>query len=243
MIYVDTGSADTTRRRSKLLWDGFNFERARIGDPGYATLFFDDFSKGVAHYTATQATAGTFALDTSVNYPVALADCNSTTATQGINVQLPGEYFLPAAGQTIIFEARFKFADVATGPEFFIGLHEVDTTIIATSALSGSNMIGLSSVTDDNVCLFTAEKATAADNHTGTTMVDGTWIKWGFRVNGVTNISQYINGVEQASSTRHVTANIPIVALTPSLVCQSGGTTDPIVHLDWWAVGQIPATP
>ena len=142
MIYVDTGSADTTRRRSKLLWDGFNFERARIGDPGYATLFFDDFSKGVAHYTATQATAGTFALDTSVNYPVALADCNSTTATQGINVQLPGEYFLPAAGQTIIFEARFKFADVATGPEFFIGLHEVDTTIIATSALSGSNMIG-----------------------------------------------------------------------------------------------------
>lgn len=239
-VRVDTGAADTTRRRSNLLWKDFDWDRAQLGAPEYATFFYDDFRDlPTGKYTATQATAGTFALGLAEDYGVALADCNSTTAAQGINVQLPGEKWKPVANEKVIFEARFKVVDAATGPEFFIGLHEIKTDIISGSALDGSNMVGLSSVTDDLVCLFTAEKAGTADNHTGTTLVDGTWIKWGFVIDGVTGITQYINGVKQASSTDHVTANIPIVPMTLSLVCQSGGTTDPIVHLDWWACGQI----
>jgi hypothetical protein len=197
----------------------------------------DDFlDLPTGKYTATQATAGTFAL-TDYEYGAALADCNSTTAAQGINVQLggtAGEFVKPQAGVNIWFEARLKIADTATGPELFVGLHETDTTIIASSALSGSNMIGFSSVTDDNVVLFTGEKATAADSNACTTLVDDTWIHLGFKVTGVTKTEQYVNGVKQAASTNHATANIPILELRPSFVCHSGGTTDPILWLDWW---------
>ena len=233
--YRKTG--DTSRGPSPGVWYKCPLVQLQLGLGG--VLFHDDFANGLpdGKYTATQATAGTFALGDG-DGGVALADCNSTTATQGINVQLggaAGELFKPAAGRKLWFEARFKFADVATGPEFFLGLHEIDTTIIVASALTGGNMIGFSSITDDNVLLFTAEKATAAATKACTTAVDGTFLKLGFFVDGVTSIQQYLNGALLAGE--HVSANIPIVEMVPSLVCQSGGTTDPIVHLDWWMCG------
>lgn len=216
-----------------------------LQDPGVGYGIFDDFlDLPTGKYTATQATAGTFALDDAAG-GVALADCNSTTVVQGINVQLnstTGEIFTPAAGKTLWFETRIKIADTATGPELFVGLHEIDTTIIATSALSGSNMIGFSSVTDNNVILFVAEKATAANTEACTTMVDDTWINLGFKVYedaGALVCDQWINGVQQASTTQQVAANIPVVAMTPSFVCQSGGTTDPILHIDWYRCFQL----
>ena len=221
------------------LWHNAPVLRA-IQDPSYAYYFLDDFiGLPTGKYTATQATAGTFALGDQAG-GVALADCNSTTAAQGINVQLGttvGECFVPAAGKDIWFEAKVKAADIATGPEFFLGLAPVDTTIIASSALSTSNHIGWVSTTDDNVLLFAAAKAAAAATKAATTLVDDTYVTLGFKVNGVTSIDQYIDGVLQ--STTHVTANIPVTEMTLSLVCQSGGTTDPIVHIDYWRCLQI----
>lgn len=187
-------------------------------------------------YTATQQTQGTFALDDAEG-GVALADCNSTTATQGINVQLSstvGERFIAATGSKIWFEARVKAADIATGPEFFLGLSEIDTTIIASSANSSANHVGWESTTDDGVLLFFGEKAGTRNSALASphTLVDDTYVKLGFFVDGVDKVEHYVDGTLQ--TTTLATANIPIVAMTPSLVCQSGGTTDPIVHLDWW---------
>lgn len=228
-------------RRLGACWNGIPLDRPY--DPGAGLIFFDDFYELSDEYTATQATAGTFAM-TDAAYGVALADCNSTTATQGINVQkntTVGELFIPTAGTTIVFECRIKAVDIATGPEFFVGLHQIDTTIIASSAMSGANYIGWQSITDDGVLLFTGAKASAADTNTATTFVDGTWVKLGFKVNGVTSVDQYINGVLQDSSTALATANIPVTEMVPSLVCQSGGTTDPIIHIDWWMCAQTSA--
>lgn len=199
---------------------------------GMGTFFFDDFvDLPTGKYTATQATAGTFALD-DAEYGVALADCNSTTATQGINVQKPGECVKPAAGKTIWYECRVKAADIATGPEFFAGLAITDTTLVASSALS-SQAIGFKSVTDDNVILATCKdgssETTASSIHT---FVDDAWVKLGFKVTGTSKVEFFVNGVSVGS----ITANIPTTELTPSLVCQTGGTTDPIVHIDWHAV-------
>ena len=56
-----------------------------------------------------------------------------------------------------------------------------------------------------------------------------------FLFDGLTKITPYVNG--EAKTT--VTSDIPIVALTPTLVCQSGGTTDPIMSVDWVACYQI----
>jgi hypothetical protein len=199
---------------------------------GVGTVFFDDFvDLPTGKYTATQATAGTLALD-DAEYGVALADCNSTTATQGINVQKPGECVKPAAGKNIWYECRVKAADIATGPEFFAGLAITDTTLIASSALS-SQAIGFKSVTDDNVILATCKdgssETTAASIHT---LVDDAWVKFGIKIEGTSRVKFYVNGVLKGT----ITANIPTTELTPSMVCQSGGTTDPIVHIDWHAV-------
>jgi len=214
-------------------------------DPNVGTYFFDDFVKEpTSDYIITQATAGTFVLDaatTDQTGGIALADCNSTTVTQGINIQ-GAPAFKPTAGTKIIFEAYIKAVDIATGPEFFLGLSERDTTIIATSAISSANYVGWVSTTDDEITLFAGEKAGTQDTNTGHTLVEDTWVKLGFMIDGVTAAYQWIDGTQQASTTDLATANIPIVSLAPSLVCQSDGATDSIVHIDWWRCAQF-ATP
>lgn len=225
------------RGRSDELWGNFPIETILAGNASYGFGIHFDFNEDeAADWTATQATAGTFANDATagVEGGVALADSASTTATQGINCQYTHFRCIPEANTVIIGEGRLKFADVATGPEFFFGLAEVDTSIIASSALSTANHVGVSSVTDDNIIIEAAEKAGAAHTSGGTvhTAVDGTYFKAGFRISGVTKIEFYINGAKVLTADV-ATANIPVVALVPSLVCQTGGTTDPIVHIDW----------
>jgi len=194
---------------------------------------FQDLPTG--RYTATQSTTGTFALDDAAG-GVALADCNSETVVQGINVQrggTTGETFLAAAGTTIYFEARVKAADIGTGPEFFLGLHIIDTAIIDTSAMAAadSDWVGFKSLTDNNILLGTtsdnATEATAASIHT---LVEDTWVKLGFKVIGTDSVEFYVNGALKSNT---ITTNLPGGLLVPSLVCQSNGTTDPIVHIDW----------
>ena len=204
----------------------------------YEDMFLDgdDFVKTpvtAEDYVITNATAGTAALDAAAQNGVILLDSNSTTATQGIQIQRTAAQFVPAAGRTILFETRVKIADTATGPELFLGLANIDTTIIASSVVSTTSHVGFSSITDNNVLLGLAEKAgVAATGVTTTTLVDDTWATLGFKINGLTDITYYVNGA--AVNKISTAINIPTVAMAPSFVCQSGGTTDPILHIDWW---------
>ena len=212
-------------------------------DPTVAYEIFDDFlytsdTELGELYTATQATTGTFALDTSNPAGVALADSASGNATEGINVQLTSTLpFKPAATKDIWFECRVKVVDTYDKAELFIGLAAADTTIIATSANSSANHIGWQCVTDDGVLLFTSEKAGTGTTSAAATIAEATYIRLGFHVSGVSTVQQYINGV--AVGDPHETANIPIVGVTPSFVCQSGGTNDPILHIDWYRCVQL----
>lgn len=207
-------------------------------DPSYGWYFEDDFMDDhdlTNRYTATQASTGTF-LITDAQGGVADADCNSGTVEQGINIQASstvGERFIPVADAEIYFEVALKVTDSATGPEFFVGLHEIDTSIIASSALTGNNYIGWSSVTDDNVLLFSAGKAGTVTTLTSSkTLVEATYVNLAFRIRGVGYGEEYVDGLLKGETL--TSTNIPIVAMVPSLVCQSNGTTDPIVSIDWW---------
>lgn len=189
-------------------------------------------------YTLTQATTGTMALSAGADNGVLLLDSNSATSTQGAQMQRVAASFIPKAGRKIWYETYIKVADtgaLATAGEIFVGLAEIDTTIIGSSAVSTANHIGFSSVTDDGVLLANCEKAGAGDTDTGTTIAEDTWVRLGFKVTGVTSVDFFVNGVYVSS---HVTANIPIVALAPSFVMQSSGTTDPIMHIDSWICQQ-----
>jgi hypothetical protein len=153
--------------------------------------------------------------------------------TRGINVQANAALFKPQANTDIWFEARIKAADINTGPEFALGLAEIDTTVIGSSAISTANHVMFGSVTDDGILLGNAEKATAAvaDNSVHT-LVEDTWVRLGLKISGVDKVEWYVNGVKDPTTV--ATANVPIVVLVPTLVCQSDGTTDSIVHIDWW---------
>lgn len=188
-------------------------------------------------WVLTQATAGTAAMSTTVTGTL-LLNAGSTTATHGAQIQRVKSAFIPAAGKHIWAEFRVSFTGITNlNVETFVGLAEIDTTIIGSSAVSTDNHIGFSSVTDDGVLLFNSEKATAGATSAATTIASGTVIRLGFYVNGVTSITPYVNGVETGNT--HATANIPIVALYPSLVCQSGGTDSPVLALHGYRIFQL----
>lgn len=188
-------------------------------------------------YVLTQATAGTGAMSTTESGTLLIA-AGSTTSTHGANVQRVKSAFIPAAGKDIWAEFNVSWTGVGSlNVETFVGLSEVDTTIIGSSAMSTANHIGWQSLTDDGVLLFDCEKASAATTAAATTLVSATKLRLGFYVNGVTSIQQYINGVATGSAI--ATANIPIVAVYPSFVCQSGGTDSPVLAVHGYRIFQL----
>lgn len=212
-----------------------------IFDPSIGVLLDEQFQSydpeaTNGEYVLTQATQGTAAISTAAPGVLEL-DSNSTTATQGATLQRVKSAFVPAAGKTLWFETKIKVVDTYDKAELFIGLSELDTTLIATSANSSANHIGWQCVTDNGVLLFTSEKAGTGTTSAAVTLSEATYVRLGFKVDGVTSVQQYINGV--AVGTAHATANIPIVALYPSFVCQSGGTNDPILHIAGYRVFQL----
>jgi len=213
-----------------------------IHDPSIGVLLDERFTSYDAaattgDYTLTQATAGSAAISTTAPGTLSI-DSGSTTATQGANLQRLKAAFVPAAGKHIWAEFNVSFTGVgALNVQTAIGLFESDTSVIAASAMSTANGIGWSSVTDDGVLLFDTEKATARATRAATTIVSATKVRLGFYVNGVTEIEQYINGALTGTNT--ATANIPIVALYPTFVCQSGGTDQPVLHVHGYRIFQL----
>ena len=188
-------------------------------------------------YVLTQATAGTGAISTAASGVLEL-DCNSTTQGQGVQIQRVKSAFLPAANKHIWFECKLKVVDTYDKVQLFAGLSEIDTSLIASGANSSANHIGWEIATAGAGALtFAGEKAGARGTATSTSIAEDTYIRLGFHVNGVTSIQQYINGV--ATGSEIATANIPVVALYPSFVCQTDDTNDPILHLQSYRVFQL----
>jgi len=188
-------------------------------------------------YTLTQSVTGAAAISTTTPGVLEL-DSNSTTATQGANLQRLKACIIPAAGKHIWAEFKVKVVDTFDKVEMFVGLSASDTAIIASGVLHSDNNIGWYCDTDNGVLLFSGEKAGVPAAKAAATIAEDTWIRLGFYVDGVTSIQQYINGVAVAGGTIP-TANIPIVAVYPSFVCQSAGTNDPIMHIGPYRIAQL----
>lgn len=225
------------RRPSLNLWhDCYAHGKSEFELIGHGTFFGTDFNNGIitGMQVATAATSGTFAMDDAENW-VAILDSGASTNHQGEQVQFgggstTGEMFLPAAGRTIWMEALLQFTASSTGPEFFLGFAQQDTTLVATGALS-SQGLGFYSVTANNILLGTAKDGSALTSTAALhTMVDSTWTKLGLKVTGTSLVEFFVDGVKKSIT---ATANIPTTELKLSIVCQSSGTTRPTCKLDW----------
>lgn len=212
-----------------------------LHDPSTGVLLDEPFvsynaAATTGDYVGTQATAGTAAISTAAPGVLEI-DCNSTTQGQGFQIQRAKSAFLPAAGKGLWFETKVKVVDTFDKVQFFAGLAEIDTSVIGSGAISTANHIGwLCASSGAGVLSFAAAKASAATTKTGTTIAEDTYVKLSMFVDGVTAVYQYVN--DALVNATVLTANIPVVALYPTFVCQTDGTNDPILHVKGYRVFQ-----
>ena len=235
------GSSNLLRGLSPTVWSQSPLTQLSVGglDEGFGIiddfLTFDDENKWVL----TQASAGTAALDVAAKGGVLLLDSASSTNNQGVQIQLGGaagaSSFIANANSKIYYEARVKIADIgSTTCQMFAGLAIVDTSLFASAANSTANHIGFEAINSTAMGIHSEKAGSRSSTASVHTVVDDTYVKLGFVVDGLTKITPYVNGVAKDT----ITTNIPIVDLTPSFVCHSSGTTDPILHIDWVACYQ-----
>lgn len=213
-----------------------------ILEPQIAFWYEEDFQQynaqaNTGDWTATQATAGTAAIHTTIPGAL-LLDPGGTTAHEGIQIQRLKAGFIPALTKNIWFEVTVKLAAGLT-VETFIGLAESNTTLVSGGALNTINNIGWSSVTGDGVLLFGAGKAsTQSTGIAAVTLSTTVSHRLGFYYDGVADtVQQFIDGV--ATGTALVTANIPKVIVYPSFVGQTTGTTESTIALSSLRVFQL----
>ena len=232
-----SGSID--RGLSPNLWNQAPLQQVLGGGLGEGFGFIDDFLAFDADsksWVLTNATSGTGAIDPAAKGGVLLLDSAAATNNQGVQIQLGGAVgassFIASANSKIYYEARVKAADIgSTTVQIFAGLAEVDTSLFASAANSTANHVGFEAINTLSLSYVHEKAGTRVSDTSAGTIADDTYIKVGFVINGLTSITPFVDGVAGTVQT----ASIPIVALTPTFVCHSSGTTDPILHVDWVA--------
>ena len=239
-MYARPKGPNTNRGRSREMW--INCPIQEIRDDFSAGLWMeDDFItlQDGDGWTFTDNTAtgsaATFALNPGVHGGEALLSSVSAVDTEGGQIQWGTSAFVPSATRTIWFETLIDLSVVSA--DLFVGLSEVDTSVLASGAITSANHVGFLHLTADGVLLQVGEKAGTADlaGTTGYTLTADGKVKLGFIVHGLTSVEFWVNGVRTAKAQDLATANIPAVGVTPTFCCHSGSTTPSVMSIDWVA--------
>jgi hypothetical protein len=213
---------------------------------GQGNYYFNDFTEQVtgssaAEYLLTQASAGTLTRNSAASGTI-LLDAGSTTTRQGAQLQWYGDQWC-APQKTLWFETRVKVT--AANGQFFIGLASTDTTIIATDAMSAAEYVGFKSINGSTVwtpCTYHSAETTGDTS----TLTTATWYKLGFRAetnaDGKVVLKYYVDGDLTATintGTYSTSTYVPSAPMQISYVCQSHGTYQPTMEIDWVAVAQL----
>jgi hypothetical protein len=198
---------------------------------------FEDFQEGSLvdddMWAINSLTDGTFTRDATVaDIGVALADSGGTTDDRGVQAQRLGHQFQLTTSNTVALEVRVKATALGTAGNYLIGAAVADTTLIAADeTLTASDSMGWLGL-GTNALSFCIEDGTR-DTETGVhTLVADTYVKLAVRVENKSVIKLWVNGARIAHTLD--TAALPDGILVPSIVCHTNGTTQPILHWDWY---------
>ena len=198
----------------------------------------NDFLSYEADFLLAQDSAGAVAMDTAAKGGVLLLDVAGTSDNQGPDLQMGGtaaaSSFIASADSKIYYETRIKVVDTLAAAQLFVGVGAVLTPFIDSDANASPNHIGFESFSSTSATFASEKAGTRSSTAAAATLAEGTYIKLGFVVDGVSKVTPYVNGVAGTA----FTANIPIVAVTPTFAIRSTGSTDPIMHIDWVACYQ-----
>jgi hypothetical protein len=152
-------------------------------------------------------------------------------------------WLVPQAGISIHIDSLINFSASPATAQFFFGLSEIDTSIIASGANSSANHVGFelsaaSQTAAARTLQLVSEKATVRVDPVvaGPVIPEaGGWYKLGVSIIGLSEVIWYANDVEvhRIKGTTYV----PAVALAPSIVLQANGTTEPKIEVDYLKIG------
>jgi hypothetical protein len=207
-------------------------------NPRYAKLnVFEDFHLDVADtvdsWIVDSLTDGTFTGDaTAADIGVVKADSGGTTDDRGVQAQRAGHYFQLSTTNTVAFEVRVKASAIGTAGNYFIGAAGVDTTLIAADeTLTAADSLGWLGL-GTNALSFVSEDGTRDTEASVHTLVADAYVKLGVRVEKKAKVTLWVNGAKIANTLD--VASLPDAILVPSIVCHTNGTTQPILHWDWY---------
>jgi len=207
---------------------------AYFSDPASFVRIMQDFdqltiaSNTFGGWTFTQATSGSVAADATVPSGVIKLDAGAVTANQGVNFQLNQIPFKLHATLPTVFEARVKISQLRL--QAFVGLAAIQTALITSGAVGTDDKIGFAGVSTTGVLQSNTTASSTATTGTGKTITAATYYRLGF-VATTSLVTFYVDGVAVSTST----TNIPTAALSPSLVMQAHGTSQPVMSVDYIA--------
>lgn len=251
-------TTDNGRGLTPAVWRGIDIANR---DPGKGFFHLDDFfgNPDAGSITLTQKTAGTAAIIATEALGVLEVDAASATADQGANLQFKAPAFIPSNYGVVAFEAYVRTDDLGTGASgngqnIVLGLCNVDTSVLASGAIDTSGngitdymlFVSISSATTWNAAnkwsfRMTRDNSTVSTQMDIGSLVDGDvtttgWVKLGVRVEPGKSVELYFNGTKVDSDDVSVSV-APNALVVPTFVCESEGTVDPILNVDWYAVG------
>jgi len=222
-------------------------------DPTKGFVFFEDFSKIMASYTAgtqddgillTQtSTEGTAANDPSVPGGI-LKISGAATVDKGPIVQFPCVQCEPAEGTTIWMEWRVK-VDVGGG-QCFMGLacDSVTDIVPADAVLTNKNLAGFyrdvgTGDTDWTVGVCDGSSSEESDDQVSAAS-ESAYEKFGLIFKGIGAVSgSYVTFFHKGEPVHTIadTADLPLALMCPAFQFHGGDTdTEPSAYLDWLRV-------
>jgi len=148
-----------------------------------------------------------------------------------------GGIFFPAADKHIWFEARV-YAGVVAAAEFnyFVGLiNPVNAAILEDNGavpLTNQDIIGFLSYDGQTNWYSIGDKAGAQARVDTATAVTAAWHTLGFYVNGVTDVTIYIDRTAVPAAAI-ATANIPVNGLMPAIAVKAGAVAAETIKVDY----------
>ena len=235
-----TGRSWTNDLWATCPWQGIG------NDPGLGFRFFTDFVGENAGDWTVNSIGGTSTVALSSGHGGWLTySANSTTDAQGGNLGLgaaTSSFVTPSASTVIFYEILCKLTMNTGGTvgSSYIGLSTQPTTSIplgSTGAMATSiDRIGFNLLDSTAVRFnYLNNGATAYAGDSLHTAVEATWMKLGFRMNGLTSVTPYVNSVRQSTIVATSSASLPDgvmnVALSTVNGASSAGTHTIVV--DW----------
>lgn len=244
---LHTDGPRTGRSWSNRLWRKCPWQAIQ-NDPGLGFCWYSDFvayssiAATNTEWTVTQANSSGTILSSSLHGGSMTVSAGASTDAYGVTAGNPGGVasacVTPSASTTIYLEALLKYTTQTASlyGAWWFGLATQAEGLSSAGAPAGTNRIGFL-VENSADLLFNYKDAGGSEYEVDTTwnisLTTAKWIKLGFRIDGLTSVTYFINGVPVSVA---ATSTYPLPDAIMNICVANvanGGTGTPLQEYDW----------